>query len=213
MSKRGTAEFNRVTAFSDGIFAIAMTLLIVSVAVPTISDTDSVSDLADALNDQVESFTSFFISFAVIGRYWVAHHQFFSLLDRFDGRLIAINLVYLAFIAFVPFPTDLMGTYFSNPLSISIYAVTIAIISGLEVVMLRHAHVAGLMHTRMPGPVYRWAVIQSTAPVVFFVLSVPVAFVAGSTLAVLCWFAVIPYAIATRNGKPADFDSYFDEQA
>ena len=212
MAKRGTAEFNRVTAFSDGIFAIAMTLLIVSVAVPTISDTDSVSDLADALNDQVESFTSFFISFAVIGRYWVAHHQFTSLLDRFDGRLIAINLVYLAFIAFVPFPTDLMGTYFSNPLSISIYAVTIAIISGLEVVMLRHAHVAGLMHRRMPDPVYRWAVIQSTAPVGFFLISVPVAFAVGTPLAVALWFAGIPFAIATRGRKPAGFDKYFAEQ-
>lgn len=212
MSKRGSAEFNRVTAFSDGIFAIAMTLLIVSVSVPVISDTDSVSDLADALNDQTESFTSFFISFAVIGRYWVAHHQFFSLLDWFDMRLIAINLLYLAFIAFVPFPTDLLGTYFANPLSVSIYAVTIAIISGLEVMMLRHAHLAGLMHRPMPDPIYRWGVIQSTAPVAFFILSVPVAFAVGTPLAVALWFAAVPFGIATRGRKPTGFDEYFSER-
>ena len=126
----GSEEFSRVLGFSDGVFAIAMTLLVVGIAIPTLSDGGDVGQLADALNDRVANFVSFFISFAVIGRYWAAHHQFFARLARIDNGMIAINLVYLAFIAFLPFPTGLLGKYFENPLSVALYAVVVAIVSG-----------------------------------------------------------------------------------
>ena len=108
-------------AFSDALFAIAMTLLVVGLEVPDLSDTNDVGDLADALNDDLGSFISFLISFAVIGRYWVAHHSFCSRLAAIDGGLIGLNLVYLLFIAFLPFPTGLFGNYFENPLAFVIY--------------------------------------------------------------------------------------------
>src|SRR5262249_272326 len=109
---RDSVEFSRTLSFSDGLFSIAMARLIVSIAVPPISDTNSVGKLADALNDLTPNFVSFFISFAVIGRYWVAHHTYISALARIDRGLISLNLVYLAFIAFLPFPTALLGEYF-----------------------------------------------------------------------------------------------------
>jgi uncharacterized membrane protein len=205
---RGSEEFSRVLAFSDGLFAIAMTLLIVAVAVPNLSDADSISELASDLNDKTSEFVSFFISFAVIGRYWIAHHQFFARLDSMDGGLISINLVYLAFIAFLPFPTDLLGTYFENPLSVAIYAVSVAIVSGLEVVLFRHAHRRGMLREQLPEDVYRWGVLQSASPVLFFLLSVPVAFV-STGLAVAFWFLGIPFAIISDRWKPAGAEDYF----
>ena len=195
-------------AFSDGVFAIAMTLLVVAIAVPALSDGNSVDELGDALNDLVPNFISFFISFGVIGRYWIAHHQFFALLARADGRLVVINLVYLGFVAFLPFPTALLGTYFENPLSVSLYAVMVAIISGLEVVLMRHAHGHGLLSEAMPPDVYRWGVIGSLSPVVFFLASVPVAF-ASTTLAVGVWFLGIPFGILANRWKPAGADRFF----
>jgi uncharacterized membrane protein len=99
---RDSVEFARVLAFSDGLFAIAMTLLIVAVAVPHISPEDSVHELAQALNDLGPALISFFISFAVIGRYWLAHHLFISLLGAMDKGFIGLNLIYLAFIASFP---------------------------------------------------------------------------------------------------------------
>ena len=72
--ERGSDEFTRVLAFSDAPFAIAMTLLVVGIEVPDLSETESVGDLADALYDDLGSFISFLISFLVIGRYWAAHH-------------------------------------------------------------------------------------------------------------------------------------------
>ncbi|MGH2967413.1 MAG: TMEM175 family protein [Solirubrobacterales bacterium] len=207
--ERGTEEFSRVLAFSDGVFAIAMTLLVVGIAVPELKhvDKDSVHNLANALDDLVPNFVSFFISFAVIGRYWAAHHEFVGLLARIDTRLIASNLVYLAFIAFLPFPTALLGTLFENPLSVALYAVMVAIISGLEVVQFRGAQRRGLMGQKIPEDVYRWGVIQSLSPVIFFLISVPVAFV-STTLAVVLWFGGIPFAAISNRWKPEDADRY-----
>jgi uncharacterized membrane protein len=209
--RRGSDEFGRVLAFSDGIFAIAMTLLVIAITVPKIADADSVKDLADALGDQPEAYISFFISFAVIGRYWIAHHQFFALLARMDVRLVWVNLLYLGFVAFLPFPTDLLGTYFDNPLSVGIYAISVAVVSGLEVLLLKCANDSGLFQREMPPQIYRWAVYLSFTPVLFFIASVPVAFL-STTLAVLLWLGPVPFAIMTRRRKPEGFDEYFSDQ-
>src|SRR3954454_5075511 len=169
---RDSVEFARTLAFTDGLFAIAMTLLVVDLAVPTLSDAGSVHELADKLNDDSAKFVSFFISFAVIGRYWLAHHTHFSALARVDRGLIALNLVYLAFIAFLPFPTALLGEYFSNPLSITIYAVSVGIVSGLEAVLFRHAYRRDLLRKKPTPEVSRYGVFASLSPVFFFAISI-----------------------------------------
>jgi uncharacterized membrane protein len=206
--ERGDEEFGRVLSFSDGLFGIAATLLVVGIAVPTIKDANSVGDLADALNDQSEEFVSFVISFAVIGRYWVAHHQLFSLLRAVDRGFVSLNLVYLGFIAFVPFPTALLGEYFDNPLAVSVYAAAVGIVSGLEVLLVRHARRAGLLRREMPDDVYRWGVAMSTLPVVLFAISIPVAFI-GSGWAVAVWILNAPAGIYAQRRAPEGVEEYF----
>jgi uncharacterized membrane protein len=197
-----------VITFSDAIFAIAMTLLVVGIEIPKLDDPDSVDELADALSDVSEGLVSFFISFAVIGRYWVAHHSFFSLLGRMSRRLMWTNLLYLAFIAFLPFPTGVLGDFFDNPLALGIYAATVALVSGLEVVQFRVAYGDGLLAREMPPEVYRWGMLMSLSPVLFFFASVPVAFAAGSEVAVAVWFLVIPFQIVANRYKPAAADEF-----
>jgi uncharacterized membrane protein len=206
MYDRDSAEFGRVLAFSDGLFAIAMTLLIVAVAVPHVDDEGSIHQLADGLNDLVPAFTSFFISFAVIGRYWLAHHQFISLLRAMSQSFVALNLVYLAFIAFLPFPTALLGEYFSNPLSIVIYAINVGIVSTMEVVLFRSAYRNDLLLRKPTPDVYRFGVIASLSPVFFFAISIPIAFV-STTLAVLTWFLTAPLGAWMERRAPKGADS------
>jgi uncharacterized membrane protein len=202
---RDSVEFARTLAFTDGLFAIAATLLVIDLAVPTLHDATSVNELANRLNDESEKFVSFFISFAVIGRYWLAHHAFFSLLARMDRRLITLNLVYLAFIALLPFPTSLLGEYFDNPLSIVIYAINVAVISGMEVVLFSHAQNHDLLERKLPRDVYRYGAAMSIAPVLFFIVSIPFAFV-STTLAVCFWFLGIPLAVIAERWKPEGAD-------
>ena len=208
MYERGSEEFSRLTAFSDGIFAIAMTLLVIGVEVPRLDDPSSVGDLADALGDESDSIISFFISFAVIGRYWTAHHAFIGLLARIDRRFLATNLIFLCFIAFLPFPTALMGDLFDNPLSVTIYAAAVAIVSGLEVLQFRVAYRDDLLRREMPAEVYRWGVLMSLSPVLFFLLSIPAAFLLGTGWAVAVWFLAVPYQLIVRPWQPQGVDDF-----
>lgn len=194
-------------SFSDGLFAIAMTLLVVSITVPRLHTETDEAEMAHALGRLSTSFISFAVSFVVIGRYWLAHHLFFSLLRAIDTRLIAINLLYLMGIAFLPFPTALLGTYFHNALSVALYAATVAAVSGLEVVMFTQARRAGLLRKAMPRDIYVWGVTESLRPVAFFAISVPVAFYSVG-LAVAIWVVGIPVQIIAGRFKPDGADEY-----
>jgi uncharacterized membrane protein len=203
--ERDSVEFGRVLAFSDGVFAIAATLLVVTIAVPALASAGDAGELLGALREMDATFVSFAVGFAVIGRYWFAHHQFFGLLQRLDARLVGHNLVYLAFIAFLPFPTALLGTYFENPISIAAFAVIVAAVSGLEVLLLRTAHHDRLLRRPLPDDVYRWALVGSASPVALFALSIPVAFL-STALAVAVWFAAVPLGLLLDRSKPAGAD-------
>src|SRR3954452_5247707 len=118
-------EFNRIVAFTDGVFAIAMTLLVLGLTVPSGSE-----DLTHDLLDNQGDFLAYGISFAVLGRYWLSHHRFFSALERFDGVLMALNLFYLAWIALVPFTSQVLGDYGDKTDSVVLYAINMIFVSG-----------------------------------------------------------------------------------
>jgi uncharacterized membrane protein len=85
-------EFGRIVAFSDGVFAIAITLLVLNLEV---AKGLTEGQIDNALWEQREFFLAYAISFAVIGRFWLVHHRFFSEVEAFDGRLIGLNLRHL----------------------------------------------------------------------------------------------------------------------
>jgi TMEM175 potassium channel family protein len=124
-----------------------------------------------------------------------------------NNSLIGINLIYLAFIAFLPFPTALLGNYFENPLAVTMYAVAVGIVSGMEVLEFRTAHRGGLMSKRMPEDVYRWGSMMSLSPLVFFALAIPLAFV-NTTIAVCAWFLMIPWEQFAKRWKPPAAEEY-----
>jgi uncharacterized membrane protein len=206
--QRGSDEFSRVLTFSDGMFAIAMTLLVVGIGVPTLTDSGDAGELLDKVDELLPEIVSFFISFAVIGRYWIAHHRFFALLREMDYGLIWINLLYLAFVAFLPFPTALLGNYFENPAAVAGYAIAVAVVSGLEVVLFRHAYRARLLAREMPEAAFRYGVRASSLPLVFFALSVPVAFV-SSGLAVAVWALAAPTQALLDRFRPSEAGEWF----
>src|SRR4029077_9541541 len=105
--KSSDLEFNRVANLSDGVFAIAMTLLVVTIGAPAASN----ARIGIELERLLPQIAAFFLSFAVIAFYWRGHHQFISVLTAFDGPLLTWNLVYLAMIAFLPFITNVIGEH------------------------------------------------------------------------------------------------------
>jgi uncharacterized membrane protein len=134
-------EFSRIVAFSDGVFAIAITLLVLSLHVPEQLHGES---LGSALWDQRQDLLAYAISFAVIGRFWVIHHRFFGDVTGFDGRLLALNILYLAWIVLIPFSSEVLGDHGGDTDAIVLYAVNLAAVALLGWVMAFDAHRSGL---------------------------------------------------------------------
>lgn len=189
---RGTLEFDRFAYFSDAVFAIALTLLVVGIAVPTVRDISDTSEMLDVLWNLHSEFVSFFVGFAVLGRYWLAHHRLVGYLAAVDSRLLVVNLVYLALIAFAPFPTALVGRYEQNLVAFAFYAVTLAILSFLETALVGTAQRRGLLRVRISKAALRRGAVAAMIPVAVFLLSIPLALATNSTIALISWVAIWP---------------------
>jgi uncharacterized membrane protein len=113
-------EFGRIVAFSDGVFSIAITLLVLAIVV----DKGEVArlGLGQALWNLHEQLLAYAISFAVIGRFWVLHHGFFAEVKGFDGRLMVLNMFYLAWIVLIPFSSQVLGDYGGQLPAVIVYA-------------------------------------------------------------------------------------------
>ncbi|GAA2812321.1 TMEM175 family protein [Kitasatospora aburaviensis] len=108
----GTADSGRVEAFSDGAFAIAITLLILEINVPA---AHSGSELWHELGEQWPSYCAYVVSFLVIGVMWVNHHTVFTYIARVDRTLVFLNLLLLLVVAALPFPTALVAENLREP--------------------------------------------------------------------------------------------------
>jgi TMEM175 potassium channel family protein len=182
-------EFSRVVAFSDGVFAIAMTLLVLNLEVPS-TGSHLWADLADLLPQLV----AYALSFAVIGRLWVIHHRFFAEVTHFDGRLITVNLLYLGLIVLIPFTTELLGEYGDQSAAVAPYALNIGVVTLVGSFMVYDAVRSGLTRPGMEWVVespQRWGGLPVAA---VFLASIPIAFV-SPTLAELSWATLILYGL------------------
>src|SRR5215813_10137818 len=102
----------RILALSDGVFAIAITLLIIAIGIPA---TTSDAGLPEALLGLWPRYLAYVLSFLVIARFWVTHHLAFRLIARYDATLVWLNLLLLMLVAFLPFPTAVLGEHFGSP--------------------------------------------------------------------------------------------------
>ncbi len=198
-------EFGRVVFFTDAVYAIALTLLVLDLHLPVMTGAqDAPGVMWEALGDLTPKFVSFAVAFILISRYWIANHSFVTGIVRIDRRYLAYTVLNLAGVAFLPFPTSLVGEYVENPVSGVLFALTLAFISTTETLLLMHAHRARLMRSHLSDAAYRWQVASSTEPAVMFVITIPLAFIHPWVMLVI-W---IPWGIVTghllERRKPAD---------
>ena len=183
---RESVEFTRIVAFTDGVFAIAITLLVLSLEVPgSLSGTA----LNDFLVDSWPQLFAYFLSFAVIGRFWIGHHEMFARLHGFDRRLLVLNLVYLSLVVLVPFPTELLGEYGSTTDAVVLYAGVVATALVLSWVMLRYALDRELVRPDARAEAERTP-RRTLVPALIFYASIPVAFLSPQVAQVV-WLAML----------------------
>ncbi len=114
----------RISAFSDGVFSIAITLLVLNLRIPIVPSNvpDVPGKLLDQLRAQWPSLLSYLLSFVIVGIYWVAHHNMFHYIKRSDRPFLWINILLLMCVAFIPFPAGLLGQYSGQRISLITYA-------------------------------------------------------------------------------------------
>jgi uncharacterized membrane protein len=118
---------DRIVFFSDAVFAIAITLLALELRVPEMPIEDVAARMPQQLAAMTPKFISFILSFLIIGSYWVSHHRDFQYIKRYDQRLIWINLLLLMLVAFLPFPTAMLGNYPAQQYTVNLYAGCLAL--------------------------------------------------------------------------------------
>lgn len=176
-------DYDRTVALSDGVFAIALTLLVLSLTVPALK-AGQTSQLSSKLLHQHDEFIAYAISFAVIALLWMRHHLTFRTLRRIDGRVTGLNLAYLALVAFLPFPTRVLAVYGEEPSAVALYAATGAVISLLAGLIRSHALRAGLVHPSRTHELEareHWLITPA-----IFIASIPIAY-ADPTLGKFFW--------------------------
>jgi uncharacterized membrane protein len=126
----------RLEAFSDGVFAIVITLLILDIRLPEVD----YAHLGETLKEVYPRILSYVMSFVVIGIYWISHHNSFQLIHKTNKAFLWMNIFLLLFISFIPFPTSLMGRYPFQTIPVMIYGINLLIANVIGFCMLLYIH-------------------------------------------------------------------------
>jgi uncharacterized membrane protein len=181
---------DRLAALTDGVFAIAITLLALEVTVPIVEAGAGESDLGSALVEQWPSYAAYMVTFFLVGAYWFNHHRMFNLLRGVDHRFLVLNIFFLMAIAIMPFPNALLAEYLLEPeqqrVAIGVYGLAMMALAvmfnlvwwyaGWKHRLLRpdcdYRHVRKVLNSYLMGPVVYGigVVISFFAPVVSLVI-------------------------------------------
>ena len=196
--------------FSDGVIAIAITLLVLQIRVPAATQ----GNLWDKLLDQWPSYAAFLLSFVVIGLMWVSHHSMFERIAKVDRKLLFINLLLLMGIAFLPFPTDLVATYVrsggqNSHVAAAIYSMTMVAIGVAFAGMWLHlVHRPWLLVPGITPERARSAFKRSLVGPAVYLFTVGLAFVSAEACFVVYALIAIYFAAGpSSRAATADHDA------
>lgn len=194
----GAGSADRLTALSDGIFAIAMTLLVLDIRVPPgLGD----AGFRHALRDALPDLGAYALSFVILAGFWRDHRRIVTLVPRFEGPPLRLALVWLGAIAFLPFPTATLSEYASEPLAVALYATTVAATNLLELGVLLTGRAGSGRADRSVRNTVRAVSTDLWTTALVFGVSVPLAFVARPVVALWSWLAVVPLRVLVRRRR------------
>lgn len=197
---------SRLISFSDGVFGFAITLLVTSIPTLNLPMPKDNAAVWSNLLSLFPSFYSYAFSFLMVGVYWIAHHRTFRHIIKYDSTLLWMNLVLLLFIAFLPFPTSLLGRYSDSAVITAFYAATLSTISLLYVLLERYAFARHhLVPEELDEKTMTISSLRGLIALIFFLLSIGLAFI-SPILARYLWLAIflvrpVVIRLYTRNSE------------
>jgi uncharacterized membrane protein len=200
---------SRLEAFSDGVFAIAITLLVLTIAQPT-----NYHDLAHELANRWPALAAYTVSFVVIGIMWLNHHSIFGHLAQVDRPLIYLNLLLLLTVVFIPYPTGILGEALRQQegarVAAVVYSVTMVLNAYAWGALWLYASTGRrLLHDDFPEPQRGTATVAFTIGAVMYTLAVGLAFINAYACLVFhgllaSYYALDPLSRRAANSNKAD---------
>jgi len=182
----------RITAFSDGVFAIAVTLLVLDLKLRDVPPHPSNAMLAESLLDTAPQVFTYAQSFLVVGLYWITHHRIFAFIRRYDTTLLWLNVLALLCVGFLPFPSSVMAEYADRTAAVVLYSATLAVTGLAQTAIWWYASRDWRLVDRDLEPeLIRYVMRRGLIAVAVFLLSIPVA-VISPTAGQLSWLLIIP---------------------
>jgi len=189
----GTLGFERIVFFSDAVFAIVITLLVL----PLTAEMDlpeGGGGVAAHVWEMRRSVLTFAATFLVVGQFWTAHHGIYGRIRRFDAGLVSLNLWVLLTVAFLPFPAAVLGRRLGDEVfPVVFYACSMTLVSAMLTLTWLYAVRRGLIAGDVPAQERRGVSLRSAVTTGLFVLSIPVALL-GLVPAAVMWLVVLPAA-------------------
>ena len=167
MNTSGTNEFSltkhRLEALTDGIFAVAMTLLVIELKIPETLHVHTEQELLQAVANLLPKFIAWIISFGVLAIFWVSHHRLFHFVRHVDGKLSWLTIGYLAGVSLMPFSSALAGEYGGALTSQIIYSANMILLGTMALLKSRYVHRhPELCAVAMPLGMYKGARIRTS---------------------------------------------------
>jgi len=188
----------RIEALTDGIFAVAMTLLVLDIKVPLVGQSVA-TELPRQLLALWPRCLSYLISFVMLGIYWVGQHNQFHLIRRTDRVLLWINILFMMMISFLPFSTALLSEYPRQPIALGLYGANLIVI-GL--ILYAHWEYATRGHRLVDGDldprIVRAAARRILIGPSLFLLAIAISFVSTTGSLLIYFFAPLVYILPGR---------------
>lgn len=207
----GDMRLNRIEAFSDGVFAIVVTLLVLELKVPLMSASEatSVKELAHHLAELAPKLLSWLISFLIVCKFWLNHHHLLGLARHADYGMVWLNSLFLMSQAFIPFPTALMGEYPDNPLAVSLFGAVMSISTFFFIALQRYI-LRNLVRPEYEGVYSRRSLRLGLLGPFSYLLGAGAAWISGHVAFIL--YMVTPlYSIIPPQGKMKTTDVSSDK--
>jgi uncharacterized membrane protein len=185
---RESSGFARVANLSDAVFAIAMTLLVLTIEVPDVP----ADGLASALVDDLPQLGAYVLAFALIASQWYVHHKLFSRLAWIERGLLLTNLVYLGLVALVPFPTGVFGMHPTSTAAVAPFLALFVLLNLTASALIMRAQVVGAWAEPVPPAVFSRIVASLLTATAFLILGIVVA----------VWMPLLAVAMAAFSGTP-----------
>jgi len=178
---------HRLEALVDGVFAIAMTILVLEVKVPELMDRRSTAELLHKLQHAWPTLAAYLLSFCFLGLFWFWHHRLMSKISRVDVPVFALTLWFLALVSFFPFAAALMGRYPVNAVALMIYLPTMGLLLTTQAANFALALHRGCVDPDIPREeIFAAQRRNLRGCAIFFLAATPSAVRMGTVSVILC---------------------------